>query len=69
MTCVTLTWQGEKAKRRDPRRYRYSGTACPDFRKVRCCWGCAIYTQYNAVPALPLAWGSRSARPQRPAIS
>lgn len=27
--------QGEKAKRRDPRRYRYSGTACPDFRKVR----------------------------------
>ena len=38
MTCVTLTWQGEKAKRRDPRRYRYSGTACPDFRKVRWRW-------------------------------
>ena len=26
---------GEKAKRRDPRRYRYSGTACPEFRRVR----------------------------------
>ena len=25
----------EKAKRRDPRRYKYSGTACPDFRKAR----------------------------------
>lgn len=25
----------EKAKRRDPRRYEYSGTACPDFRKAR----------------------------------
>ncbi|KAI5077973.1 hypothetical protein GOP47_0007797 [Adiantum capillus-veneris] len=27
---------GEKARRRDPRRYRYSGTACPDFRKGNC---------------------------------
>eukprot|EP00250_Pteridium_aquilinum_P033058 c5158_g1_i1 orf=417-2192(-) len=27
---------GEKARRRDPRRYRYSGTACPDFRKGSC---------------------------------
>ncbi|WOL14031.1 zinc finger CCCH domain-containing protein 2-like [Canna indica] len=27
---------GEKARRRDPRRYRYSGTACPDFRKGCC---------------------------------
>ena len=25
---------GEKAKRRDPRKYQYSGTACPEFRKV-----------------------------------
>lgn len=25
---------GEKAKRRDPRKYRYSGTACPEFRRV-----------------------------------
>lgn len=24
---------GEKARRRDPRRYHYSGTACPEFRK------------------------------------
>nr|GLL39846.1 zinc finger CCCH domain-containing protein 20-like [Ipomoea trifida] len=27
---------GEKARRRDPRKYRYSGTACPDFRKGNC---------------------------------
>ena len=27
---------GEKAKRRDPRKYRYSGTACPDYRKGSC---------------------------------
>ncbi|XP_051114393.1 zinc finger CCCH domain-containing protein 20-like [Andrographis paniculata] len=28
---------GEKARRRDPRKYHYSGTACSDFRK---CGGC-----------------------------
>jgi len=27
---------GEKARRRDPRKYNYSGTACPDFRKGTC---------------------------------
>eukprot|EP00793_Prasinoderma_coloniale_P000885 PRCOL_00004035-RA len=27
---------GEKARRRDPRRFKYSGTACPDFRKGAC---------------------------------
>lgn len=27
---------GEKARRRDPRKYSYSGTACPDFRKGSC---------------------------------
>ncbi|KAJ6406440.1 hypothetical protein OIU84_010040 [Salix udensis] len=27
---------GEKARRRDPRRYHYSGTACPEFRKGGC---------------------------------
>ncbi|XP_071697018.1 zinc finger CCCH domain-containing protein 20-like [Rutidosis leptorrhynchoides] len=27
---------GEKARRRDPRKYSYSGTACPDFRKGNC---------------------------------
>ncbi|XAR67082.1 hypothetical protein NMG60_11013512 [Bertholletia excelsa] len=27
---------GEKARRRDPRRYHYSGTACPEFRKGNC---------------------------------
>lgn len=27
---------GEKARRRDPRRYHYSGTACPEFRKGSC---------------------------------
>ncbi|KAI3782824.1 hypothetical protein L2E82_12881 [Cichorium intybus] len=26
----------EKARRRDPRRYSYSGTACPEFRKGNC---------------------------------
>ena len=27
---------GEKARRRDPRRFHYSGTACPDFREGSC---------------------------------
>ncbi|KAM7509627.1 hypothetical protein LguiA_020080 [Lonicera macranthoides] len=27
---------GEKARRRDPRKYHYSGTACPEFRKGYC---------------------------------
>ncbi|XP_068338934.1 zinc finger CCCH domain-containing protein 20-like [Pyrus communis] len=27
---------GEKARRRDPRKYHYSGTGCPDFRKGHC---------------------------------
>ncbi|KAJ4708142.1 Zinc finger CCCH domain-containing protein [Melia azedarach] len=27
---------GEKARRRDPRKYHYSGTACPDYRKGGC---------------------------------
>ncbi|KAI5647970.1 hypothetical protein M9H77_33975 [Catharanthus roseus] len=27
---------GEKARRRDPRKYHYSGTGCPDFRKGGC---------------------------------
>lgn len=27
---------GEKARRRDPRKYHYSGTSCPDFRKGQC---------------------------------
>ncbi|MBA0636636.1 hypothetical protein Godav_028952 [Gossypium davidsonii] len=27
---------GEKARRRDPRKYHYSGTACTDFRKGNC---------------------------------
>lgn len=27
---------GEKARRRDPRAYHYSGTSCPDFRKGSC---------------------------------
>ena len=30
---------GEKARRRDPRKYSYSGTACPDFRKGGCVKG------------------------------
>lgn len=28
---------GEKAKRRDPRRFTYSGSACPEFRKAGVC--------------------------------
>lgn len=27
---------GEKARRRDPRKFHYSGSACPDFRKGAC---------------------------------
>ncbi|KAL6952569.1 hypothetical protein U1Q18_018080 [Sarracenia purpurea var. burkii] len=27
---------GEKARRRDPRKFHYSGAACPDFRKGNC---------------------------------
>lgn len=27
---------GEKARRRDPRKHHYSGTACPEFRKGNC---------------------------------
>ncbi|KAF8393734.1 hypothetical protein HHK36_019932 [Tetracentron sinense] len=27
---------GEKARRRDPRKFHYSGTACPDFRNGNC---------------------------------
>ncbi|KAL3844216.1 hypothetical protein ACJIZ3_001619 [Penstemon smallii] len=30
---------GEKARRRDPRKYHYSGSACPDFRKGACLRG------------------------------
>ncbi|KAJ7969503.1 Zinc finger CCCH domain-containing protein [Quillaja saponaria] len=30
---------GEKARRRDPRKYHYSGTACPEFRKGNCKMG------------------------------
>ncbi|KAL6216752.1 hypothetical protein ACLB2K_009971 [Fragaria x ananassa] len=30
---------GEKARRRDPRKYHYSGSACPDFRKGSCAKG------------------------------
>ena len=30
---------GEKARRRDPRKFHYSGAACPDFRKGSCTRG------------------------------
>ncbi|KAF7143294.1 hypothetical protein RHSIM_Rhsim05G0029500 [Rhododendron simsii] len=30
---------GEKARRRDPRKFHYSGTGCPDFRKGSCMKG------------------------------
>lgn len=30
---------GEKARRRDPRKYHYSGVSCPDFRKGSCSRG------------------------------
>eukprot|EP01025_Chloroclados_australasicus_P030486 TRINITY_DN3059_c0_g4_i2.p1 TRINITY_DN3059_c0_g4~~TRINITY_DN3059_c0_g4_i2.p1 ORF type:complete len:570 (+),score=55.92 TRINITY_DN3059_c0_g4_i2:228-1937(+) len=36
-TLCPFSHPGEKAKRRDPKRYRYSGTACPEFRKSACC--------------------------------
>ncbi|KAM0029332.1 putative transcription factor C3H family [Helianthus debilis subsp. tardiflorus] len=30
---------GEKARRRDPRKFHYSGNPCPEFRKGMCCKG------------------------------
>ncbi|KAK9829070.1 hypothetical protein WJX72_003750 [[Myrmecia] bisecta] len=36
-TQCPFSHPGEKAKRRDPRRYKYSGTACPEFRKNGSC--------------------------------
>ena len=35
-TECPFTHPGEKARRRDPRVFAYSGTACPDFRKGAC---------------------------------
>jgi hypothetical protein len=35
-TECPFTHPGEKARRRDPRVFGYSGTACPDFRKGAC---------------------------------
>ena len=35
-TECPFTHPGEKARRRDPRRFSYSGTACPEFRKGSC---------------------------------
>ena len=35
-TECPYTHPGEKARRRDPRRFNYSGTACPEFRKGSC---------------------------------
>lgn len=35
-TECPFTHPGEKARRRDPRRFSYCGTACPEFRKGSC---------------------------------
>ncbi|PIN01211.1 hypothetical protein CDL12_26283 [Handroanthus impetiginosus] len=35
-TACPFAHPGEKARRRDPRKFHYSGTACPDFRKGSC---------------------------------
>mmetsp|Transcript_13531 Transcript_13531/g.49235 ORF Transcript_13531/g.49235 Transcript_13531/m.49235 type:complete len:541 (-) Transcript_13531:627-2249(-) len=35
-TMCPFAHPGEKARRRDPRRFAYSGVACPDFRKGSC---------------------------------
>ncbi|PIN00272.1 CCCH-type Zn-finger protein [Handroanthus impetiginosus] len=35
-TACPFAHPGEKARRRDPRKYHYSGSACPDFRKGAC---------------------------------
>mmetsp|Transcript_31079 Transcript_31079/g.101289 ORF Transcript_31079/g.101289 Transcript_31079/m.101289 type:complete len:623 (-) Transcript_31079:186-2054(-) len=35
-TECPFTHPGEKARRRDPRRFNYCGSACPDFRKGSC---------------------------------
>ena len=36
-TMCPFAHPGEKARRRDPRKYPYSGTACPDYRKTGQC--------------------------------
>ena len=36
LTACPWAHEGEKARRRDPRRFAYSGAACPDFRKGVC---------------------------------
>jgi hypothetical protein len=38
-TECPFTHPGEKARRRDPRRFNYCGTACPEFRKGSCLQG------------------------------
>ncbi|KAK4781210.1 hypothetical protein SAY87_017316 [Trapa incisa] len=35
-TACPFAHPGEKARRRDPRKYHYSGAPCPDFRKGSC---------------------------------
>lgn len=37
LNVLHLLVQGEKAKRRDPRKYSYSGTACAEYRKTGQC--------------------------------
>ncbi|KAL0297242.1 UNVERIFIED_CONTAM: Zinc finger CCCH domain-containing protein 49 [Sesamum radiatum] len=55
---------GEKARRRDPRKYHYSGSACPDFRRGACKRGdaceyahgveCWLHRRYRTLQG----WGS-----------
>lgn len=47
-TECPFTHPGEKARRRDPRRFNYCGTACPDFRKGACRRGDACEYAHGA---------------------
>ena len=57
-TECPFTHPGEKARRRDPRRFAYCGTACPDFRKGACRRGDACEFAHGAMvflrPSAPL---------------
>ena len=58
---------GEKAKRRDPRAHRYSGTACPDYRKGSCRRGDACEFAHGVFEAWlhPDRYGTGSEMPRR----
>ena len=53
-TVCPFAHPGEKARRRDPRLFTYTGIACPDMKKVRSPAGVPLRSKAAA------AWGGRS---------